>query len=120
MSTQTFRIPQQMALFQNEAPVGHFAGTNNPRELRALALLLAGSILREALDKSVGCSNGPDLIHRLSKKKGLAIGRARLDCIDRYGRRCRPGVYWLTDNDRSLVLKWLERTGWSVENLTVH
>ena len=91
-----------------------FHGTDNPRELRALALLLRRpSVPREAFDREVGCSNGPDLIQRLRQ---YGLGREHLCCtrievIDRDGCKTRPGVYWLTPQGRRAVLRWLAKRG---------
>lgn len=91
-----------------------FHGTDNPRELRALTLLLRRpSVLREAFDREVGCTNGPDLILRLRK---YGLGKMHLPCtrieiIDRDGCKARPGIYWLTPQGRRAVLQWLAKRG---------
>ena len=89
-----------------------FHGTDNPRELRALALLLRRpSVPREAFDREVGCSNGPALVQRLRE---YGLGKAHLPCtrievIDRDGCKTRPGIYWLTPQGRRAVVQWLHR-----------
>ena len=91
-----------------------FHGTDNPRELRALALLLLRpSVPREAFDREVGCSNGPALVQRLRE---YGLGRVHLVCtrievIDRDGCKTRPGIYWLTPQGRRAVLQWLAKRG---------
>lgn len=89
-----------------------FHGTDNPRELRALALLLRRpSVPREALDREVGCANGPDLIARL-RSYGLGdehLPCTRIEVIDRDGTSCRPGVYWLTAQGRRAILQWIRK-----------
>jgi hypothetical protein len=82
-----------------------FTGTDNPRHLRFLAVLLRRPIAREELDHIAGCSNGPDLVAEL-RRRGL--GKKHLPCerirfIDRDGYICRPGVYSLTKKIRSMV-----------------
>ena len=66
-----------------------FHGTDNPRELRALALLLRRpSVPREAFDREVGCSNGPALVQRL-REYGLGwvhLVCTRIEVIDRDGQ----------------------------------
>lgn len=86
-----------------------FLGTENPRHLRALSVLLKRPISRENLDSIAGCSNGPELIAAL-RRRGLEgeLLCERIDFIDRDGRPCRPGTYFLTAKGRRLVLNWLK------------
>lgn len=97
---------------QGAAVVGtrEFTGTDNPRHLRALAVLLRRPLPREQLDDIAGCSNGPDLIAEL-RRRGLhdELYCERITFTDRDGRACRPGVYALTDKGRRLVHGWLAR-----------
>lgn len=83
-----------------------FTGTNNPRELRLIHGLKIRPMPREHLDKFVGCSNGPDLVFRM-RQKGLEIPCLKIDAIDRDGKPCRPGVFYLTDADRTKINRWL-------------
>lgn len=89
-----------------------YDGTDNPRELRALFMLLRRpSVRREDLDREAGCSNGPDLIARL---RSYGLGKDHLPCtrvtvIDRDGCCCRIGVYHLTPQGRRAVLLWLRK-----------
>ncbi|MBF6990933.1 hypothetical protein [Cupriavidus sp. IK-TO18] len=92
------------------APVG-FAGTDNPRHLRALQALIDRSLSREEIDRIVGCSNGPDLIADL---RGLGLGKRGLPCQlvtgrDRDGRPTRYGIYYLSDLGRRAVGDWLRK-----------
>ena len=88
---------------------GKFLGTENPRHLRALAVLLKRPISRENLDSIAGCSNGPELVAEL-RRRGLwdDLLCERIAFTDRDGRPCRPGVYHLTPKGRRLVLNWLK------------
>lgn len=97
----------QADLFEHDSPVGKFKGTNNPRHLRVIDALLFRAISREELDKIAGCSNVPELIAEL-KRRGLELPCSRFEIVDRDGRRCRPGRYCLTDNDRKLLRNWRE------------
>lgn len=83
-----------------------FQGTDNPRHLRALALLLQRPAKREELDRAAGCSNGPELVAEL-RRRGLTVPCERVEALDRDGRPCRPGVYHLTGADRRKVSRWL-------------
>lgn len=88
-----------------------FAGTENPRHLRALFALLQRPRPREELDRIAGCSNGPQLVAEL-RSRGL--GEIHLPCerirfVDRDGKVCRPGVYTLTDKGRRMIRAWLAR-----------
>ena len=86
-----------------------FLGTENPRHLRAIAVLLKRPISRENLDAIAGCSNGPELVAEL-RRRGLEgeLLCERIAFTDRDGRPCRPGVYHLTAKGRRLVLNWLK------------
>lgn len=86
-----------------------FLGTENPRHLRALSVLLKRPVSRENLDSIAGCSNGPELVAEL-RRRGLwdDLLCERIAFIDRDGRPCRPGTYFLTAKGRRLVLNWLK------------
>lgn len=90
------------------AIVTKFAGTDNPRHLRALDALLRRSMPREHLDRAAGCSNGPELIAEL-RRRGLAIECEKIPDLDRDGRPIRRGVYHLTASDRRKVYCWLSQ-----------
>lgn len=83
-----------------------FHGTDNPRHLRALALLRQRPAKREELDNRIGCSNAPELVAEL-RRRGLDVPCERIEAIDRDGRPCRPGIYSLTDADRRRLNRWL-------------
>ena len=87
-----------------------FTGTDNPRQLRALTVLLRRPLSREALDHIAGCSNGPELVAEL-RRRGLDVPCERIRFIDRDGFTCRPGVYSLTTADRRKVHAWLAKRG---------
>lgn len=83
-----------------------FTGTDNPRQLRALAVLLRRPVSREALDHIAGCSNGPELVAEL-RRRGLDVPCERIRFIDRDGCACRPGVYSLSIADRRKIYAWM-------------
>ena len=83
-----------------------FTGTDNPRHLRALAVLLRRPVPREQLDSLAGASNSPELVAEL-RRRGLEVPCERIRFIDRDGYTCRPGVYSLTIADRRMVHAWL-------------
>ena len=87
-----------------------FTGTDNPRQLRALAVLLNRPIPREQLDSLAGASNSPELVAEL-RRRGLEVPCERIRFIDRDGLTCRPGVYSLTIADRRMVYAWLSKRG---------
>ena len=87
-----------------------FKGSDNPRQLRALAVLLRRPVSREELDHIAGCSNGPELVAEL-RRRGLNVPCERIRFIDRDGFTCRPGVYSLTIADRRMVYAWLAKRG---------
>ena len=82
-----------------------FTGTDNPRHLRALAVLLRRPVPREQLDSLAGASNSPELVAEL-RRRGLEVPCERIRFIDRDGYTCRPGVYSLTIADRRMVHAW--------------
>jgi hypothetical protein len=86
-----------------------FAGTDNPRFLRAIHALLVSPLPREHLDRVAGCSNGPALIAEL---RALGLGKGGLPCTmvpdrDRDGFPIFRGVYHLTTAGRRAVNSWL-------------
>ena len=90
-----------------------FTGTDNLRQLRALAVLLRRPVSREELDHIAGCSNGPDLIAGL-RCRGLGgehLPCTRIKFVDKDGFTCRPGVYNLTEQGRRMVYAWLSKRG---------
>lgn len=90
-----------------------FTGTDNPRHLRVLAVLLRRPLLREELDHVAGCSNGPALVPDL---RDLGLGDEHLPCerirfVDRDGYICRPGIYSLTERGRRMIYAWMAKRG---------
>lgn len=98
------------AVEQRDSTAGRFQGTDNPRHLRALALLLQRPAKREELDARAGCSNSPELVAEL-RRRGLDVPCERVSALDRDGRPCRPGVYHLTGADRRKVSRWMHLRG---------
>lgn len=87
-----------------------FAGTDNPRYLRVLHVLLQRPLLRSEVDDIAGCANGPDLIAALCNlglKGHLTCDRIKF--IDRDGKPCHPGVYHLSEVGKRLVREWKQR-----------
>jgi len=88
-----------------------FAGTENPRYLRALYALLSHPMPRKSVDSTAGCSNGPALIAAL---RSLGLGKQGLPCAmvpntDRDGCAVMSGVYFLSGQGRRAVIAWLRR-----------
>ena len=88
----------------------NFTGTDNPRQLRALTVLLRRPVPREQLDGLAGASNSPELVAEL-RRRGLEVPCERIRFIDRDGCTCRPGVYSLTLADRRMVFAWMAKRG---------
>lgn len=82
-----------------------FAGTENPRQLRAIEALERGPVLREELDAIAGCSNAPELVADL-RRLGLDIACERVERIDRDGRPCKPGRYFLTEKGHAQLRRY--------------
>lgn len=91
---------------QHSNVAGKFSGTDNPRHLRVLSALQKRSLPRKTLDEVAGASNGPELVAEL-RRRGLEIPCLRIEALDRDGRPCKPGVYYLTAADRRKLNVWL-------------
>lgn len=87
-----------------------FIGTDNPRHLRAIALLMQRPAKREELDNRAGCSNSPELVAEL-RRRGLAVPCERDPDRDRDGEPIRRGVYFFTAGDRRKLNGWLASRG---------
>ncbi|WP_159878812.1 hypothetical protein [Aquitalea denitrificans] len=95
---------RQGELFELSTPA--FTGTSNPRHQRVIeALLKNEGLLREQVDKIAGCSNGPELMAEL-QRKGLSWVCLKEAFIDRDGRKCLRGHYFLTPMGRRQVAIW--------------
>jgi len=102
--------PGAVAGRPNYITPSRFAGTDNPRHLRAIQELLRGPIPREALDKRAGCANAPELVAEL-RRRGLDVPCERISFRDRDGKPCRPGVYHFSASDRRKVCRWFADIG---------
>lgn len=87
-----------------------------PRQLRALAALLRGPLLRGDLDIVAGCSNGPQLVADL-KRRGVGITCTIVPYEDRDGRITHPGQYALTEAGREMAEEILRETGQALPSL---
>lgn len=83
-----------------------FTGTDNPRHLRAIAVLMRRTVSRVELDTVAGAANSPELVAEL-RRRGLDVPCERISFIDRDGKSCRPGVYRFSDSDRRKVRQWM-------------
>jgi hypothetical protein len=84
---------------------GKFAGTSNPRHLRAIAGLLRRAMPRETLDREAGCSNAPELVAEL-RRRGLDVPCDRVPVFDRDGLEVQRGVYHLSSADKRKIHRW--------------
>jgi len=69
-------------------------GLFTPRQQRAINALRLKPRWREEIDRIAGASNGPQVISEL-RKKGFVINCIRVKSIDKDGKTCRPGRYYL-------------------------
>ncbi|MDD3761125.1 hypothetical protein [Acidithiobacillus caldus] len=83
-----------------------FDGPRNPREARALRVLLKTYLTREALDEVAGASNGPEIVNQL-RSRGLELPCYRLGTMDRDGVWVYRGLYALSYGDRRQVARAL-------------
>jgi hypothetical protein len=72
-----------------------FADGLSMRQRAALLALTGGPVLREAMDRATGSSNGPDIVSQL-RGKGVDIECVRVEATDKWGEPSRPGLYRLT------------------------
>jgi hypothetical protein len=92
----------------NSIRAARFTGTENPRHLRVIHVLLTRPLPRQQLDAVAGASNGPELVAEL-RRRGLDVPCERISFIDRDGKPCRPGVYSLTLKDRRMIYGWMAK-----------
>lgn len=79
-----------------------------PRTMRVIKALWKDKVMREDLDKIAGSSNSPDIVFRLRNcGKDLEIPCVRIDSKDVDGKRCRPGRYEFTTDDKAKIAEWL-------------
>jgi len=79
-----------------------------PRTIRVIKAIWNGPVMREELDRIAGSSNSPDIVFRLRNcGKDLEIPCVRIDSKDIDGKRCRPGRYEFTKEDKSIIAEWL-------------
>ena len=74
--------PQNPKAVESAVHKRKFTGTDNPRHLRAIDALMTRPTPREQLDKTAGCSNGPELVAEL-RRRGLSLPCKRIKFIDR-------------------------------------
>lgn len=87
-----------------------FPGTDNPRHLRILSVLMHRHATREEIDAISGASNGPEEIRQL-REMGLEVPCYKLGTYDRDGLWVWRGVYALTHRDRQQVARALHDKG---------
>lgn len=104
------KTPRPAKAEQSAPSKRKFTGTDNPRHLRALSVLLNRPIPREQLDSVTGASNSPELVAEF-RRRGLEVPCQRIWFIDMDGYTCRPGVYSLTLTDRRMIYAWMARRG---------
>lgn len=75
---------------------------NGPRMRRLLLRLLSGPCDREELDRAIGASNTPDVVHRL-RAKGFELPCESVKGIDRDGLAIHWGCYSMTARDIELA-----------------
>lgn len=96
------------------SPYRTLKSTGQTRRLQTLAhaLLAGGEISREAIDRLLFVSNGPEMVRLLRKQAGLSngvhIACTRRPFVDANARQHSPGFYRLTNEGAPLVRSWLE------------
>lgn len=80
------------------------------RQRRALEVLLLGPVSVRGLGPIIGAYNPCQIVFEL-RNQGFRdiIMTKRLSVIDRDGRRCRPGEYYIPQEMKSLVVEVLTK-----------
>lgn len=79
------------------------------RELRLLTLLSERArVSIKDLRTLVGALNVAQVALTL-RRKGWAIQTGYFDVIDRDGKKCRPGYYWLEDSEKEKAQEFLRK-----------
>lgn len=110
MEGREMKTPDTTKAVSSAPNSAKFTGTDNPRHLRAITVLIRRPVSRQELDSVAGASNSPELVAEL-RRRGLDVPCDRIHFIDRDGKDCRPGVYRLSDADRRKVHQWQARRG---------
>lgn len=80
-----------------------------PRQQRAIAALLAGEVAVKDLGVKIGAINPRQIISELRQQGFLGIIKTRrYTTIDRDGKQCRPGEYFISHSAKPLVEKALK------------
>ena len=74
----------------------------NARQLRTVYALRLKPCWREEIDRIAGASNGPEVISQL-RKLGFVIDCIRVPKLDRDGKSCRPGRYYLRSEPEEIA-----------------
>ena len=106
MKTPDFPEGKPSAPEQANSTISKFAGTENPRHLRAIHALLTRPMPREHLDRAAGCSNAPELVAEL-RRRGLELPCDRVPDTDRDWRPVKRGVYHFIQSDRKKIIRWM-------------
>jgi hypothetical protein len=114
MSKGQLPIFEELALADPEdstaKPASKFAGTDNPRHLRAIHSLMQRARFKNNLQSITGASNTPELVAEL-RRRGLTIPCGRVPVLDRDGLVTRPGIYSFNDTDRRKIATWQRARG---------
>src|SRR5262245_29138041 len=95
---------------------------NTKREYRTAHYLAKfGSVSRKELDDVCGALNSPQIIMEM-RRNGWDIRCKRIEMRDRDGKFCRPGVYYVSGEVRTLMNsaceKWDAVTSHSIHQVT--
>lgn len=79
-----------------------------PRQRRVIVALLEGPVSVKDLGPKIGALNPRQIVHelRLQGFNGI-IHTRRYTIIDQDGKRCRPGEYYINNDDRLSVMEAL-------------
>jgi len=80
---------------------------STPRQRRALEALAEREVSSLELRTIVGMLNVPQLVSDL-RSNGWEIKCRRISVLDRDGKKCRPGIYYLPDKVKTLVWRVLK------------
>lgn len=107
-NAESAHSPGQGACRQAQRCATRQPETVSARQARVLRALLGGPLMREAIDRTAGASNGPEVVASL-RRRGLRIPCELVPRVDRDGHHVQAGRYSLHPDDHVRASELLAR-----------